>query len=192
MKSIVFGLKRRGFGFLGTRLRRRKLGNWLRSIGIAIVLGKSIWNGVTHTVLDDIHNHWKRPEAVRIKCLGVLTLYMDNVCFHLEVETMITRIDQLYLLCYGSLMLLYIHSLNGMYVNVAARVREAFETEEMIRLDYTHVGMSDCKRIGLKLRDLVPCVPILFKDEQIIIWRGKSDRELNPNISDANEKSSSM
>lgn len=36
-------------------------------------------------MLDDIHNHWKRAEAVRIKCLGVPTLDMDNICFHLEV-----------------------------------------------------------------------------------------------------------
>ena len=41
--------------------------------------------GVTHNMLDDIHNHWKKAEAVRIKCLGVPTLDMDNVCFHLEV-----------------------------------------------------------------------------------------------------------
>ncbi|KHG27229.1 hypothetical protein F383_12576 [Gossypium arboreum] len=62
---------------------------------------------------------------------------------------------------------------NGVYVNVVARVRKAFETGEVIRLDCTHVDMSDCKRIGVKLRDFVPCVPILFKDEQIILWRGK-------------------
>lgn len=43
--------------------------------------------GVTHNMLDDIHNHWKRAEAVRIKCLGVPTLDMDNICFHLEVST---------------------------------------------------------------------------------------------------------
>lgn len=42
--------------------------------------------GVTHNTLEDIHNHWKRAEAVRIKCLGVPTLDMDNLCFHLEVE----------------------------------------------------------------------------------------------------------
>lgn len=36
-------------------------------------------------MIDDIHNHWKRAEAVRIKCLGVATLDMNNVCFHLEV-----------------------------------------------------------------------------------------------------------
>lgn len=49
------------------------------------MLGKG---GVTHNMLDDINNHWRRAEAVRIKCLGVPTLDMDNVCFHLEVSTL--------------------------------------------------------------------------------------------------------
>ncbi|PPD81454.1 hypothetical protein GOBAR_DD21607 [Gossypium barbadense] len=183
-----------------------------------INLGK---NGVTHNMLDDIHNHWKRAEAVRIKCLGgVPTLDMDNVCFHLEYfyrknpgGKIIYRHINILILYRGRnydpqnrpvipLMLLYIRSLlntdgeilcsarNGVYVNVVARVREAFETEEVIRLDCTHVGTSDCKRIGVKLRDLAPCVPILFKDEQIILWRGKRDQERNSDISDVNKKSS--
>uniref|UniRef100_A0A2P2P518 Uncharacterized protein MANES_03G124300 n=1 Tax=Rhizophora mucronata TaxID=61149 RepID=A0A2P2P518_RHIMU len=66
---------------------------------------------------------------------------------------------------------------NGVYVNVVERVREAFASEQVVRLDCTHVGASDCKKIGVKLRDLVPCVPILFKNEQIILWRGKRDKE---------------
>lgn len=32
------------------------------------------------------------------------------------------------------------------------RVREAFNAEEVVRLDCTHVGTSDCKKIGVKLR----------------------------------------
>nr|CAB3482344.1 unnamed protein product [Digitaria exilis] len=66
---------------------------------------------------------------------------------------------------------------NGVYVNVVDKVREAFKTVEVVRLDCCHVGTSDCKKIGVKLRDLVPCIPILFKDEQIILWRGKIDQE---------------
>lgn len=66
---------------------------------------------------------------------------------------------------------------NGVYVNVVERVRGAFETEEVVRLDCAHVGTSDCKRIGVKLRDLVPSIPILFKDEQIILWRGNGNEE---------------
>lgn len=193
-----------------------------------INLGKG---GVTHNMLDDIHNHWKRAEAVRIKCLGVPTLDMDNICFHLEDKSggkIIYRHINILLLFRGRnydpknrpaipLMLwkpyapiypklvknvadglsfdetkemrnrglnsppLMKLTRNGVYVNVVDRVREAFEFEEVVRLDCTHVGGSDCKQIGVKLRDLVPCVPILFKDEQIILWRGKKDHEEDMN-----------
>ncbi|KAL6313940.1 hypothetical protein AAG906_011668 [Vitis piasezkii] len=189
-----------------------------------INLGKG---GVTHNMLDDIHNHWKRAEAVRIKCLGVPTLDMENVCFHLEDKCggkIIYRNINIILLYRGRnydpknrpvvpLMLWKPYApiypklvkpvadgltfeetkemrnrglnsppvmkltKNGVYVNVVERVREAFRSEEVVRLDCTHVGSSDCKRIGVKLRDLVPCVPILFKDEQIILWKGKNGEE---------------
>ncbi|KAG7537968.1 YhbY-like superfamily [Arabidopsis suecica] len=189
-----------------------------------INLGKG---GVTHNMIDDIHNHWKKAEAVRIKCLGVPTLDMDNICFHLEEKSggkIVYRNINILVLYRGRnydpknrpiipLMLwkpyppIYprllknvadgltfeetkemrnrgLHSpalmkltRNGVYVNVVGRVREEFETEEIVRLDCTHVGMSDCKRIGVKLKDMVPCVPILFKDEQIILWRGKRNGE---------------
>ncbi|XP_016514286.1 CRS2-associated factor 2, mitochondrial isoform X1 [Nicotiana tabacum] len=185
--------------------------------------------GVTHNMLEDIHSHWKRAEAVRIKCLGVPTLNMDNVCSHLEDKSggkVVYRHINILLLYRGRnydpksrptvpVMLwkplapiypklvknvadgltfeetkamrnkglnappLTKLSRNGVYVYVVDKVRVAFETEEVIRLDCTHVGTSDCKRIGVKLRDLVPCVPILFKDEQIILWRGKKDEEQN-------------
>ncbi|KAL2483746.1 CRS2-associated factor 2 [Forsythia ovata] len=189
-----------------------------------INLGKG---GVTHNTLEDIHNHWKRAEAVRIKCLGVPTLDMDSICFHLEEKTggiIIYRNINILLLFRGRnydpksrpvipLMLwkpyapiypklvknvaggltfeetkemrnkglnsppLMKLTRNGVYVNVVDRVRTAFETEEVVSLDCTHVGTSDCKKIGVKLRDLVPCVPILFKDEQIVLWKGKKDQE---------------
>ncbi|KAI4320806.1 hypothetical protein MLD38_034251 [Melastoma candidum] len=186
-----------------------------------INLGKG---GVTHNMLDDIHNHWKRAEAVRIKCLGVPTVDMDNLCFHLEDKTggkIIYRNINILLLYRGRnydpanrpvipLMLwkpyapiyprlvknvaegltldetkelrnrglnsppLMKLTRNGVYVNVVERVREAFVVDEVVRLDCKYVGTSDCKRIGVKLRDLVPCVPILFKDEQIVLWRGRT------------------
>ncbi|KAL5995858.1 hypothetical protein ACLOJK_025930 [Asimina triloba] len=164
-----------------------------------INLGKG---GVTHNMLDDVHNHWKRAEAVRIKCLGVPTLDMDNVRFQLEEKTggKVIHQDINILLLYRGrnydpkrrpvipLMLwkprapiyprlvqhvadgltfeetkemrnkgLNAPSLmkltrNGVYVNVVARVRETFKTEEVIKLDCTHVDTSDCKKIGVKLR----------------------------------------
>ncbi|CAJ1932299.1 unnamed protein product [Sphenostylis stenocarpa] len=150
--------------------------------------------GVTHNMLDDIHNHWKKAEAVRIKCLGVPTLDMDHVCFHLEDKSygkpkLVKNVNEgltyeetkemrNIVLNSDPLMKL---TRNGVYVNVVERLREAFKTQEVVRLDCTHVGTSDCKKIGVKLRDLVPCVPILFKDEHIILWRGK----LNEHPSDS-------
>ncbi|KAG9454073.1 hypothetical protein H6P81_006977 [Aristolochia fimbriata] len=195
-----------------------------------INLGKG---GVTHNLLDDIHNHWKRSEAVRIKCLGVPTLDMDNVCFHLEDKSggkIIYRHINILLLYRGRnydpqtrpsipLMLwkprapiyprlvknaadglnfeetkelrnrglnaqpLMKLTRNGVYVNVVAKVREAFKSEEVVRLDCTHVDTSDCKKIGVKLRDLVPCVPILFKSGQIMLWRGKNCPESAETVS---------
>ncbi|KAL3851220.1 hypothetical protein ACJIZ3_013102 [Penstemon smallii] len=189
-----------------------------------INLGKG---GVTHNTLEDIHNHWKRAEAVRIKCLGVPTLDMENICFHLEDKSggqIIYRRINILLLYRGRnydsknrpvvpKMLWKPHapiypklvknvadgltfeetkemrnrglnspplmklSRNGVYVNVVEKVREAFDTEEVVRLDCTHVGTNDCKKIAVKLRDLVPCVPILFKDEQIIIWKGSKESQ---------------
>ncbi|KAI8530238.1 hypothetical protein RHMOL_Rhmol11G0040600 [Rhododendron molle] len=41
-------------------------------------------DGLTHNMLNDIHNHWKHAEAVRIKCMGVPTVDMKNVCTQLE------------------------------------------------------------------------------------------------------------
>ncbi|TVU43120.1 hypothetical protein EJB05_09561, partial [Eragrostis curvula] len=223
---------------VGGRSREEVLGEPLSEVEVAelveryrhsdcsrqINLGKG---GVTHNMLDDIHNHWKRAEAVRIKCLGVPTIDMDNICFHLEDKTggkIIHRNINILILYRGRnydptqrpvipLMLwkplapiyprlvqnvaegltfeetkelrnrglnsspLMKLTRNGVYVNVVDRVREAFKTVEVVRLDCSHVGTSDCKKIGVKLRDLVPCVPLLFKDEQIILWRGKINQE---------------
>lgn len=44
-------------------------------------------DGLTHNMLIEIHNHWKYTEAVRIKCMGVPTVDMKNVCAQLEVYT---------------------------------------------------------------------------------------------------------
>lgn len=42
-------------------------------------------DGLTHNMLEVIHNHWKHAEAVRIKCMGVPTVDMTNICSQLEV-----------------------------------------------------------------------------------------------------------
>lgn len=42
-------------------------------------------DGLTHNMLDNIHSHWKRRRVCKIKCKGVCTVDMDNVCQQLEV-----------------------------------------------------------------------------------------------------------
>lgn len=54
---------------------------------------------------------------------------------------------------------------NGVYVNVVDKVREAFKTLEIVRLDCSHTGTSDCKKIGVKLR---VCCDILMLCYELI------------------------
>lgn len=49
---------------------------------VALILGR---DGLTHNMLDNIHAHWKRRRVCKIKCKGVCTVDMDNVCEQLEV-----------------------------------------------------------------------------------------------------------
>ncbi|KAF9612301.1 hypothetical protein IFM89_038871 [Coptis chinensis] len=44
-------------------------------------------DGLTHNMLELIHSHWKRDEVCKIKCKGVPTVDMDNVCHHVEEKT---------------------------------------------------------------------------------------------------------
>lgn len=37
-------------------------------------------------MLENIHAHWKRKRVCKIKCKGVCTVDMDNVCDKLEVD----------------------------------------------------------------------------------------------------------
>ena len=42
-------------------------------------------DGLTHNMLENIHAHWKRKRVCKIRCKGVCTVDMDNVCQQLEV-----------------------------------------------------------------------------------------------------------
>jgi len=42
-------------------------------------------DGLTHNMLELIHSHWKRRRVCKIRCKGVPTVDMDNVCRHIEV-----------------------------------------------------------------------------------------------------------
>ncbi|RDX58128.1 CRS2-associated factor 2, chloroplastic, partial [Mucuna pruriens] len=44
-------------------------------------------DGLTHNMLELIHSHWKRRRVCKVRCLGVPTVDMDNVCHHIEEKT---------------------------------------------------------------------------------------------------------
>ncbi|KAG9136351.1 hypothetical protein Leryth_022665 [Lithospermum erythrorhizon] len=81
---------------------------------------------------------------------------------------------------------------NGVYNDLAKNVREAFEACELVRINCQGLNGSDFRKIGAKLKDLVPCVLISFEEEHILMWRGhdwKSSLDLNdePNAAGKSE-----
>ncbi|KAH9732237.1 CRS2-associated factor 1 [Citrus sinensis] len=62
---------------------------------------------------------------------------------------------------------------NGYYGSLVPMVRDAFLVSELVRIDCQGLERSDYKKIGCKLRDLVPCILVTFEKEQIVVWRGK-------------------
>ncbi|KAL0712381.1 hypothetical protein Bca4012_019359 [Brassica carinata] len=195
-------------------------------------------DGLTHNMLNDIYNHWKHAEAVRVKCLGVPTLDMKNVIFHLEDKTygqVVSKHCGTLVLYRGRnydpkkrpkipLMLWKPHepvyprlikttidgltieetkamrkkglavpaltklAKNGYYGSLVSMVRDAFLVSELVRIDCLGLEKKDYKKIGAKLRDLVPCILVTFDKEQVVIWRGKDykptegDGEYPPSI----------
>ncbi|KAK8952698.1 hypothetical protein KSP40_PGU003695 [Platanthera guangdongensis] len=194
-------------------------------------------DGLTHNMLNDIHNNWKHAEAVRIKCLGVPTVDMKNVCTQLEEKTgglIIHRHGGQIILyrgrhyntkkrpvvplmlwkpqepIYPRLIKTVIDGLNieetkemrkkglavpaltklaknGYYASLVPMVRDAFLTDELVRIDCEGLPPTDFKKIGVKLRDLVPCIPVTFVKEQIVVWRGK---DYNSNLHTNSEERS--
>lgn len=180
-------------------------------------------DGLTHNMLENIHHHWKRRRVCKIKCKGVATVDMDNVCHQLEEKTggkIIHRAGGAVYLFRGrnynyrtrpmfpmmlwkpaaavyprlierapggltleeakalrkmgrSLLPICKLSKNGVYLNLAKDVRDAFEVSDLVRVNCQGLNPSDFKKIGAKLKDLVPCVLLSFENEHILMWRGK-------------------
>lgn len=61
---------------------------------------------------------------------------------------------------------------NGVYLTLVKDVRNAFEQSSLVKIDCRGMHASDYKKLGAKLKELVPCVLLSFDDEQILIWRG--------------------
>lgn len=186
-------------------------------------------DGLTHNMLNDFYNHWKRERAIRVKCKGVSTMDMENVCYQLEDKTggkIIQRAGgTLYLFrgrnynhrdrpyippmlwkphspIYpklitqkpGGLKLKEANELrkqglkimpltklakNGYYGDLVQHTREAFEDDDLVRIDCKGLNTSDYKKIGAKLRDLVPCILLSFQREQIVLWKGRDKKASN-------------
>ncbi|KAK4261335.1 hypothetical protein QN277_004347 [Acacia crassicarpa] len=187
-------------------------------------------DGLTHNMLELIHSHWKRSRVCKVRCKGVPTVDMDNVCYYLEEKTggkIIHRVGGVVYLFRGRnynyrtrpqypLMLwkpaapvypkliqeapegltkaeadkfrkkgkklLPICKLpkNGVYVSLVKDVRHAFEGSPLAKIDCKGLEPSDYKKIGAKLKELVPCVLLSFDDEQILMWRGKDWKSMYP------------
>lgn len=64
---------------------------------------------------------------------------------------------------------------NGVYLNLVKDVRAAFKVDELVRIDCRGLNPRDYRKIGAKLKDLVPCVLLSFDKEHILMWKGKQE-----------------
>ncbi|CAH9143752.1 unnamed protein product [Cuscuta epithymum] len=71
---------------------------------------------------------------------------------------------------------------NGVYTNLVKNVRDAFDSCELVRINCQGTNPSDSRKIGAKLKDLVPCVLISFEHEHILMWRGREWKPYTPDI----------
>ncbi|CAN1310890.1 CRS2-associated factor 2, chloroplastic [Linum perenne] len=179
-------------------------------------------DGLTHNMLELVHSHWKRKEVCKVKCKGVPTVDMKNVCRHLEEKTggrIIYRVGGVVYLFRGrnysyrnrpqypvmlwkpaapvypkliqeapegltkdeadefrrkgkKLLPICKLSKNGVYITLVRDVRNGFDVSPLVKIDCTGLHATDYKKLGAKLKDLVPCVLLSFDDEQILMWRG--------------------
>lgn len=187
-------------------------------------------DGLTHNMLELVHSHWKRRRVCKVRCKGVPTVDMDNVCRHLEEKTggkIIHRVGGVVYLFRGrnynyrtrpqypvmlwkpaapvypkliqeapegltkaqadefrkkgkNLLPICKLAKNGVYITLVRDVRAAFEGSPLVKVDCKGMEPSDYKKLGAKLKDLVPCVLLSFDDEQILMWRGQDWKSMYP------------
>uniref|UniRef100_K3XHR9 CRM domain-containing protein n=1 Tax=Setaria italica TaxID=4555 RepID=K3XHR9_SETIT len=167
-------------------------------------------DGLTHNMLEMIHCHWRRQEVCKVRCRGVPTVDMNNLCYHLEEKSggkVIHRVGGVVFLYRGRhydprtrprypLMLwkpatpVYPKLIkeapegltkeeademrskgrnlppicklakNGIYITLVKDVRDAFEGNDLVKIDCEGLNPSDYKKIGAKLRVLF--IPMNF------------------------------
>lgn len=96
-------------------------------------------------------------------------------------------------------------------VTLLKKSEKHFEACELVRVNCTGLNKSDCRKLGAKLKvgifycmitsflvsffcksflksalqDLVPCIPLSFEDEHILMWRGKDWKSSLPQEEDS-------
>ncbi|KAK4791045.1 hypothetical protein SAY86_031458 [Trapa natans] len=187
-------------------------------------------DGLTHNMLELVHTHWKRRRVCKVRCRGIPTVDMNNVCHHLEEKTggkVIYRVGGVVYLFRGrnynyrtrpqypvmlwkpatpvypkliqeapegltkeeademrrkgkKLTPICKLSKNGIYLNLVRDVRNAFEESPLVKVDCRGMHASDYKKLGAKLKELVPCVLLSFDEEHILMWRGRDWKSMYP------------
>ncbi|XP_058084159.1 CRS2-associated factor 2, chloroplastic isoform X2 [Magnolia sinica] len=218
-----------------TRAEVRRLVQPYLSRNRQVNLGR---DGLTHNMLELVHAHWKRQQVCKVRCRGVPTVDMNNVCRHLEEKTggkIIHRVGGVVYLFRGrnydprtrpvypimlwkpaapvypkliqdapeglskteanelrkkgqNLLPICKLAKNGIYISLVKDVRNAFEGSPLVKIDCQGMHASDYKKIGAKLKELVPCVLLSFDQEQILMWRGNDWKSMYqkppPRVSD--------
>ncbi|MCO5610262.1 hypothetical protein L7F22_064498 [Adiantum nelumboides] len=63
---------------------------------------------------------------------------------------------------------------NGAFPDLVRLVRDAFVVDDLVALDYDGLKAGDYRKIGAKLKELVPCVLLSFKNCRLVLWKRKS------------------
>ncbi|XP_044493520.1 CRS2-associated factor 2, chloroplastic-like isoform X2 [Mangifera indica] len=69
---------------------------------------------------------------------------------------------------------------NGLYITLVKDVKNAFQGSPLVRIDCREMCANDYKKIGAKLKELIPCTPLSFDNERILMWRGNDWKNMYP------------
>ncbi|XP_066314288.1 CRS2-associated factor 2, chloroplastic isoform X2 [Miscanthus floridulus] len=159
-------------------------------------------DGLTHNMLEMIHCHWRRQEICKVRCRGVPTVDMKNLCYHLEEKSggkVIHRVGGVVFLYRGRhydprtrprYPLMLWKPATPVYPKLIKEAPEGLtkeEADEMRRKGHDLLPICKLAKNGIYITlvkdvrdafegndlDLVPCVLLSFDDEQILMYRGK-------------------
>ncbi|KAI5083424.1 hypothetical protein GOP47_0003167 [Adiantum capillus-veneris] len=77
---------------------------------------------------------------------------------------------------------------NGAFPDLVKVVRDAFMVDDLVSLEYDDLKAGDYRKIGAKLKELVPCVLLSFRNQRIVLWKGKDSNPSSTHISESRVK----